>query len=122
VTGWTAHVKPGRRPVLVKEAFSWGAFLFGPLWLLARGAWIAALIDAAVLAALVRLPVPGRGWLLFCAALLVGLIGRDLVRGALSLRGYRLAHVLMARDEESALGRLLQVRPELGEALAGLGR
>ena len=73
--GWTAHVKPGRRPVLVKEGFSWGAFLFGPLWMLSHKAWIPAVLYGAALVALVRLPVPGRAWVLLCLAFLVGLLG-----------------------------------------------
>jgi hypothetical protein len=44
VTTYTAHIRADRKLVLVKEAFSWGAFLFGPLWLLAHRAWIAAAI------------------------------------------------------------------------------
>ena len=31
---FTAHLHPRKPPVLVREAFSWGALLFGPLWLL----------------------------------------------------------------------------------------
>jgi hypothetical protein len=31
VNTWTVHLRDGARPVLVREAFSWGAFLFGPV-------------------------------------------------------------------------------------------
>ncbi len=54
---WTVHVPlpaddagGGRRrprrpgPVLVREGFSWGAFLFGPFWLLAHRLWLPALL------------------------------------------------------------------------------
>ncbi len=45
---WTVHVRTGAAPVLVQEAFSWTALVFGPLWLLAHRAWIpAALVFAA---------------------------------------------------------------------------
>ena len=40
--GYTAHLKPGRTPVLVPEGFSWAAWLFGPLWLAAHRAWVPA--------------------------------------------------------------------------------
>ena len=44
---YTAHLHPSRQPKLLLEGWSWGAFLFGPLWLLLEGAWIAALLDLA---------------------------------------------------------------------------
>ena len=37
---YTAHLAPGRAPVLLRDGFSWGAFFFGPFWLLAHRAWI----------------------------------------------------------------------------------
>lgn len=118
---WTAHLKPGREPVLVKEAFSWGALLFGPLWMLARRAWIpAALYTALLVAAAALLPAPARGIALAAFALLAGLTGRDLVRWSLERRGYVMCHVLAARDAESALARLLMARPDLVPAIAGL--
>ena len=116
---YTAHLKPGRPPILVRESWSWGAALFGPLWLLANRAWIPAIIDLAaivVIAALVpdRLQFPA----LLGLALLLGLLGRDLVRWSLERRGYFLTHVLAARDEEGALGRLLTARTDLVQSYA----
>ena len=46
---YTAHLAPGRAPLLVREGFSLGAFLFGPLWLFAHRAWVAGAIALAVL-------------------------------------------------------------------------
>ena len=43
---WTAHVRQGTAPVLVREGFSWGALLFGPIWLAAHRAWIPAVLTA----------------------------------------------------------------------------
>ena len=69
---WTVHLPPAateegaadrRRPpepVLVREAFSWGAFLFGPLWLLAHRLWLAALLWFVAAAALLMLVPAGR--------------------------------------------------------------
>ena len=53
-------------------------------------------------------------------AVLAGLVGRDGVRWALEWRGYTLAHVLAARDEDAALARLLTYRPDVASDLAML--
>ena len=113
---YTAHLRPGREPVLVAEGFSLAASLFGPLWLFARGGWIAgslALAASLLFAALgLRL-----GWpeaLLWAGfAWLHGLFARDLLRWDLARRGYDLAHVLAARGAEAAYARLLAARPDL---------
>ena len=68
---WTVHLppptdragRPSRRsPVLVQEGFSWGAFLFGPLWLLAHRLWLSALLwTVSLLAAALLLPAAAAG-------------------------------------------------------------
>ena len=111
---WTVHLKPNAQPVLVREGWSWGAFLFGPFWLLFQRAWLpggAVLALTLILAAAARQPT--QALLSLALGVLLGLLGRDLVRWSLQRRGYRLAHVLAARDEEGALGRLLAVRTDL---------
>ena len=111
---WTVHLKPDAQPVLVREGWSWGAFLFGPFWLLFQRAWLpggAVLALTLILAAAARQPT--QALLSLALGVLLGLLGRDLVRWSLQRRGYRLAHVLAARDEEGALGRLLAVRTDL---------
>ena len=111
---WTVHLKPDAQPVLVREGWSWGAFLFGPFWLLFQRAWLpggAVLALTLILAAAARQPT--QALLSLALGVLLGLLGRDLVRWSLERRGYRLAHVLAARDEEGALGRLLAVRTDL---------
>lgn len=111
---WTVHLKPDQAPVLVREGWSWGAFLFGPFWLLFQRAWLpggAVLALTLILAAALRQPT--QALLSLALGVLLGLLGRDLVRWSLGRRGYRLAHVLAARDEEGALGRLLTVRTDL---------
>ena len=132
---WTVHLPPppteaGRpraapAPVLVREGFSWGAFLFGPFWLLAHRLWLAALLWlVAVVAALlvpaggaVALPallVPAGGAVALPALqFFLGCHARDLQRRALARKGYAQAHVVAERDEERALARLLAARPEL---------
>jgi hypothetical protein len=106
---YTAHLADRRPPVLVREGFSLWALLFGPFWLLARGAWIAGALSlclSAVLALLAPLALPALAWL-------HGLFGNDILRLTLALHGYREEHVLAGRDEDAAFGRLLAARPDL---------
>jgi len=114
---WTAHLRADAAPVLVPEGFSIGAFLLGPIWFLARGAFVPAALALAV-ALLAGLLTRGgaRIALELGLAALLGLSGRDLVRWHLDLRGYRTAHVLAARDEDAALARLLAARPDLARS------
>ena len=117
---YTVHTKPDCPPVLLLEGWSWGAAIFGPLWLLAQRAWIpAALFGAAVLLVMAVAP-PGLGEVVGLGfGVLAGLLGRDALRWSLERRGYLLTHVLAARDEESALARLLLVRTDFNTSLIG---
>ncbi len=116
---YTAHLRGSAPPVLVREGFALGALLFGPLWLLANGAWIAALVLLA-LESVAGLAGPPVGPLLMLGlALLNGWYGRDLVRWHLARRGYLLAHVVAARNEDAAYARLMDARPDLVAAAAG---
>ena len=117
---WTAHLRPGAGPVLVREGFSWGALLFGPLWLAAHRAWVPAALNLAVAILLFGLTAGGtRAALWLALVVLQGVSGRDLVRWSLDRRGYVMAHVVAARDAEAALSRLLQGRPDQARLLAG---
>ncbi len=118
---YTAHLKAGRPPTLVREGWSWGAALFGWVWLLAQRAWIPALLQLAIsILVLLLVPPPLRSTLMLAIAFLTGLLGRDMVRWSLARRGYVLAHILAARDEDGALARLLQARRDLAERYAEL--
>ena len=120
---YTAHLKSGRHPILLREGWSWGAFLFGPLWLLYQRAWIPALLEAALLILVnVAIRPPAQQVVGFAVAVLAGLLGWDLVRWSLERRGFILAHVVAARDEEGALSRLLDHRPEVAASTAELLR
>ncbi len=111
---YTAHIRSGAAPVLVRDGFSWGALCFGPLWLAAHRAWIAA---ALTLAATVLIIVSTGGGaaaaLLIALIVLLGLSGHDLRRWSLDHRGYLLSQVVVARDELEAMARLLERRPDL---------
>ncbi len=113
---YTAHLKPARPPVLLREGWTWLGFLFGPLWLLAKRAWIPAIIETAAIVCLLALaPPPFWRPALFGLALLTGLTGRDLVRWSLQRRGYHLAHVVLAPNADAALLRLFTARADLLE-------
>jgi hypothetical protein len=113
---YTVYARPDRLPILVKEAFAWGAFLFGPLWLLWQRAWIPAMLSIAALVLALIAPPPLRPVLAFSLFLLLGLTGRDLLRWSLSMRGYGIAHVVAGRNEDDAFLRLVAHDPALGRA------
>jgi hypothetical protein len=111
---WTAHVRQGTTPVLVREGFSWGALIFGPLWLAVHRAWVPAVLTIATGVLILFLATDGASVALLGALVLfLGLSGHDLRRWSLDHRGYLLAQVIAARDDLEALGRLLNRRPDL---------
>ena len=117
---YTAHIKPDRPPVLLPDCWSWGAAIFGPLWLLIHRAWIPALLFLAIVVLVQVLAPPELASLIGLGlGVLSGLLGRDAVRWSLERRDYLLAHVLVARDEEGALARLLQARTDLNAGFIG---
>lgn len=113
------HLRPEAPPELVPEAFSWGALIFGPLWLFAHRVWIAGII-ALCLWVVIQALVPGGGAAVLLATFefTLGLFGHDLRRWSLARRGYGLAHVVAAPDADTALARLLTARPDLIAAAA----
>jgi hypothetical protein len=111
---YTALLKNGAEPILVREGFSWGALFFGPFWLAAHRAWIAAAISLAAYVLLAVLaPDPVRGILAVALTVILGLAGNDFRRWALENRGYLLVHVLAAGNRDDAFMRLLSYRPDL---------
>jgi hypothetical protein len=111
---WTAHEKPNASPVLVREGFSFGALLFGPIWLAVHRAWLPAL--AMVLLTLLILLLthaPAAIVLLLGLALLAGFSGRDLVRWSVTRHGYLETTVVTGRNQYEAQARLLEARPDL---------
>jgi hypothetical protein len=111
---YTALLKANAEPMLVREGFAWGAAIFGPFWLAAHRAWIAAAISLAAYVLIAALaPRPTVAILSAGVAAILGLTGHDLRRWALEHRGYLLVHVLMANNIDEAFVRLLTSRPEL---------
>jgi hypothetical protein len=118
---YTAHLAPGRAPQLVREGFSVGAFLFGPLWLFAQRAWVPGVIALALLIGIGVLggAIGGSGTapiFLLGYAVLLGFNGRDLCRWSLARRGYEESHVLAGRDGDAAFARLIARDPTLAAA------
>ena len=122
---WTVHLPPGASracvpttgakaaPVLIREGFSFWAFLFGPLWLFANRCWLAGLAVVLALVAFAFMPAPYGFALSLTLQLLLGFHGQDLRRWTLVRRGWTLAHVVLGQDAEGALARLLQNEPRL---------
>lgn len=116
---FTAHLRAHTSPVLVAEGFSFGAFLFGWIWLALHRAWVAAILDlAAWVILLLLVQGPWQPVLAVALAVLQGTLGGDLVRWGLARRGFVLTHVVAARDHDAAFARLLGARPDLLAAAA----
>ena len=117
---YTIHHRAGAKSddvLVIKEGFSWGAFVFNFLWTLWHRLWLASLallvvmlaIDAAadflgihqVLAAVIELAV----------SLWVGFNGNDWRRRALERRGYALGAVIAAPNADAALRRFVDLAP-----------
>lgn len=110
---FTAHVRADHPPVLLAEGFRWGAFVFGPFWLLRHRALVPAAVAAAALIVILTLTTGGLLLVLLVAwALLLGYNGNDLVRWSLERQGFLLSDVVVASDSEEAVGRFLARRPE----------
>jgi hypothetical protein len=114
---YTVHLRRDEEPVLIREGFSWGAAIFGPLWLFVHAAWIAGFLVLVVdvLIGLIPGPLGVVGGIM--SAWLLGLFGQDLRRWNLGLNGHSAPHVIAARDIASAEARLLGARPELMERM-----
>jgi hypothetical protein len=115
---YTAHLRIDREPILIREGFSWGAAVFGALWLFVHGAWIAGVLAlvADLLIGLLPKPFGIAGG--FCLCWLLGLFGNDLRRWNLGLLGYAMPHIIAARDLTAADARLLGARPDLQDRMA----
>ncbi len=115
---WTVHLRDDAAPVLVREGFSLGAAVFGPLWFAWRRAWVPAFLALAVWVVVDTLTSGGTRLVLDAGlVLLQGLSGHDLRRWSLGRRRFTLAEVVTARNSETAWARLLDRRGDLGERL-----
>jgi phage tail tape-measure protein len=98
----------------VREGFSLAALIFGVFYFLWHRAWNAVAVDAvAVVAAAVAGGLLGTAAPMIGVIVLQGVLGHDLLRWGLSMHGYVQGPVVAARDEDSALARLLEERHDL---------
>jgi len=121
---YTIHLRrhgldPEKDVVVLKDGFSWPAFLFGAPWALWHRMWWAAL--ALIVGAAVT---SGLGTLVFsdplsptvlasALALLAGLLGHDLRVWTLERQGFVLSAVVSADGSDHALQRYLDDNAEL---------
>jgi hypothetical protein len=107
-TGETDAAAAFERSRFVKLGFSWAAFLFGPVWLLARRLWrplALFVLGAALVGFAVEQGALGAGtaiWLYVAYAFYLGFEGRAFLGAALARRGRPLADVVCAADVTSA--------------------
>lgn len=110
---YTAYEKPEAaeptaRVELVREGFSFWAFLFTFFWLLAQRQWIAtagyfgAMVVLALVGETLGLSEFSRGLLQLLLQFLLGYHAYDLVRWNLTRKGYRFAGIVTGDSELQA--------------------
>ena len=110
------------RFVFLRDGFSLGAFLFGPLWLFWRRLWVILIAYLAGVAAIgVGLRALGVDWIVvalvfFLVHLLIGLEATTLVRWTRSWHGWRECGVVIADDIDMAERRFFDNRAALRPA------
>jgi hypothetical protein len=121
---YTVHLRhqgldPDRDVVVVKEGFSWPAFLFSVAWACWHRLWLVALVllvgEAAVNAAAMALgldPISLTATSLGFA-LVVGHVGNDLRRWTLGRKGFLVASVVGGSNADAAMRRFLDHNPRI---------
>jgi hypothetical protein len=116
---------------LVRQAFNWSAFFFGPFWLAWQGLWGALALWALAYFVLIAasLIIPSGGAVFFIVLALQTFLGLEagaLCERKLAAQGYHLAAVIAAPSSVEAeityfRQRETQDAPPAGTALAGPG-
>lgn len=120
---YSIHLKPGalepdRNALVIKEGFSWPAFLFGPFWALWNRLWvifaILAGVYAAVTIAFALFPVNSAAEIAVTGAIaiLIGLNANDWRRSSAARRGWRTEGLAAAPDRDTALRRYFDLHPD----------
>ncbi|WP_041344628.1 DUF2628 domain-containing protein [Nitrobacter winogradskyi] len=114
---YTVHAPPADGPdgrgatdnfVFVRDGFSFGAFVLGPIWLLYRRLWLVLAgylvlsIAMEVVMTLLRVGAGTRVAAMAVVAVLMGLEAASLRRWTLSRRKWRPLDVVVADDQEAA--------------------
>ena len=120
---YSVHLGPatpeGREVVLVKEGFSWPAFLFTFVWALVKGWWLTAILIFAAqfglstVSYLVGFSAVGDTVLNFAVVFLIGTFANDLQRMELSLRNFHEAGVVAGPNLGAAELRAFERIPAL---------
>lgn len=122
------ELREDTQPIVVKVGFSWGAFLFGPLWFLANRMWLNFIIVASLLAASAAFfinyrPVNERdAWLVTSLGVLylivwfcIGRYANYLLGLELETRGYKLKATVTSKNLTDARDTALQTGTEAME-------
>jgi hypothetical protein len=94
--------------IFLRDGFSWSAFFLGPLWLIWRRAWLAALlwtlalVVIALASARLGLPKGVASTMGFVLAVLLGFEGSRFVAWSLARKGYSESAVVIADDIDDA--------------------
>lgn len=117
---YTVHLPPASAndgaPILVKEGFSWPAFVLGPIWTLWQRLWLVSTFLIAFYIALgagldaLALDEITKSLISLTVHVLIGLSAADWRRAGLRRRGYAEVGVVSGPDLESALRRFLDLR------------
>jgi len=104
---------PERDLVLVKEGFSWPAFVFTAFWAVATRMWLPAMVLFTVVVLsgwAVHWFRPGEtveGLLSTAVALGIGLVGNDVRRWWLGRQGFQEVAMVSGKNDEEAMRRFL---------------
>ena len=108
----------GRDPVIVAEGFCWTAFFVAPIWAATHRMWFSAIgFSAAYILIFLFSDLAGLDevtalFLFIGAAAIIGFCANDLRRTSLISRGWHLAGLVAANDQDTALRRFIDLNPE----------
>ena len=112
----TALERRTDRFIFLRESFSLGAFLFGPLWMIWRRLWVVLVIYLVVLAAVefglrrLGIAMSSRIAVYALIQLLVGVEAASLRRWTLTRRGWRDCGIVIGDDRDLAERRFFEAR------------
>lgn len=113
-----------KMPVLIKEGFSWGGFLFGMIWALWHRLWIEAAallaltLAVGVIADYIALSETIEAAVMLTIAVLIGCSGNDWRRESLRQSGYHEVGVVVGSNMEEAMRRFFDLRELDGQSHA----
>jgi hypothetical protein len=108
------RIERGERMAFVRDGFSWGAALFGPLWMAANGLWLVLLGyllivgGGSLLLSLLDTAAAWSGWLGIAIHLLLGFEAPSLRRWTLERRGWSMVGSVAGANREDAERRFFE--------------